>query len=126
MKPGPMKSTTGRRIPTGAPAVGIGSSTVNTFLRLFRLNTTPSRTDAFEVLAYDRGTQCLEVRFKWRAAHQIPSGITADRSGNVKARPVNVALDNLMRNGRVHFDEVRSGGKVLVSMLRGLRILSTP
>jgi hypothetical protein len=43
-----------------------------------------------------------------------------------KARPVNIALDGLMKNRRIRFDEVRSEGKALMSMLRGLRILSTP
>jgi hypothetical protein len=30
-----------------------------------------------------------------------------------EARPVNIALDNLMKNRRIRFDEVRSEGKVL-------------
>jgi hypothetical protein len=34
-------------------------------------------------LAYDRKTQCLEVRFKWKeGSASIPSGITSDGSGN--------------------------------------------
>jgi hypothetical protein len=41
-----------------------------------------------------------------------------------KARPVNIALDNLMKNRRVRFDEVRSEGKMLMSLLRGWRMLS--
>jgi hypothetical protein len=36
-----------------------------------------------------------------------------------KAQPVNVALDNLMKSRHVRFDEVRSEGKMLISVLRG-------
>jgi hypothetical protein len=36
-----------------------------------------------------------------------------------KARPVNIALDNLMKSRRIRFDEVRSEGKLLMSLLRG-------
>jgi hypothetical protein len=44
-----------------------------------------------------------------------------------KARPMNVALDSLvMKNRRIRFNEVRSEGKVLVSMLRGWRMLQKP
>jgi hypothetical protein len=43
-----------------------------------------------------------------------------------KARPVNIALDSLMKNRRIRFDEVRSQGKLLVSMLRGWRMLQKP
>jgi hypothetical protein len=43
-----------------------------------------------------------------------------------KARPVNIALDSLMKNQRIRFDEVRSEGKVLVSMLCGWRMLQNP
>jgi hypothetical protein len=43
-----------------------------------------------------------------------------------KARPVNIALDGLMKNRRVRFDQVRSEGKSLISMLRGWRMLATP
>ena len=42
-----------------------------------------------------------------------------------KARPMNSALDTLvMKNRRVRFDEVRSEGKVLMSLLRGWAIIS--
>jgi hypothetical protein len=40
-----------------------------------------------------------------------------------KARPVNIALDHLMKNRRIRFDKVRREGKMLMSMLRGWRIL---
>ena len=40
---------------------------------------------------------------------------------------MNVALDSLvMKNRRIRFNEVRSEGKVLVSMLRGWRMLQKP
>jgi len=78
-------------------------------------------------IAYDRATQRLEVRFKWKAVHQyrpVPLAVVGEIW---KARPMNVALDKLvMKNRRIRFDEVRSEGKLLMSMLRGLWILSTP
>jgi hypothetical protein len=41
-----------------------------------------------------------------------------------KARPMNIALQKLvMKNRRIQFDEVRSEGKVLVSMLRGFELI---
>jgi hypothetical protein len=40
-----------------------------------------------------------------------------------KARPVNIALNNLMKNRCIRFDEVRSDGKVLVSLLRGWEMI---
>jgi len=43
-----------------------------------------------------------------------------------KARPVFTALDELvMKNRGIRFEYVRSEGKLLMSMLRALRILST-
>jgi hypothetical protein len=37
-----------------------------------------------------------------------------------KARPMNIALQELvMKNRRIRFDEVRSEGKLLMSLLRG-------
>jgi hypothetical protein len=46
--------------------------------------------------------------------------VSLDRAREIwKARPVNIALDSLMKNRRIRFDEVRSEGKVLMSMLRG-------
>ena len=78
-------------------------------------------------LSYDRATQRLEVRFKWKSVHQyrpVPLAVVRDIW---KARPMNVALDKLvMKNRRIRFDEVRSEGKVLVSMLRGWRMLQKP
>jgi hypothetical protein len=71
-------------------------------------------------LAYDRKTQCLEVRFKWKSVHQYrPVALSTVRE-IWKARPVNVALQELvMKNRRIRFEEVRSEGKLLMSMLRG-------
>ena len=88
-------------------------------------NTTPLRMGAFA--AYDRKTQRLEVRFKWKAVHQYrPVSLSLVRE-LWKTRPMNVALDKLvMKNRRIRFDEVRSEGKLLMSMLRGLWILSRP
>jgi hypothetical protein len=43
-----------------------------------------------------------------------------------KARPMNMALQELvMNNRRFRFDEVRTEGKLLVSLLRGWQVLST-
>ena len=78
-------------------------------------------------LIYDRATQRLEVRFKWKAVHQYRKVPLAVVGEIWKSRPMNVALDKLvMKNRRIRFDEVRSEGKLLMSMLRGLWILSTP
>ena len=78
-------------------------------------------------LSYDRATQRLEVRFKWKAVQQyrpVPLAVVGEIW---KARPMNVVLDKLvMKNRRIRFDEVRSEGKVLVSMLRGWRMLQKP
>ena len=42
-----------------------------------------------------------------------------------KARPMNMVLDELvMKNKDFHFSEVRCEGKLLISMLRGWRMLS--
>jgi hypothetical protein len=41
-----------------------------------------------------------------------------------KARPMNLALQALvMKNRRIRFEEVRTEGKLLVSLLRGWKIL---
>lgn len=43
-----------------------------------------------------------------------------------KAQPMNTALDKLvMKNRRIRFDEVRSEGKHVMSMLRGWRLLAS-
>jgi hypothetical protein len=77
-------------------------------------------------LAYDRETQCLKVRFRWKSVHQYrPVSLQAARE-IWKAELVNVALDQLMKNRRIRFDEVRSEGKMLVSMLRGWEMLQKP
>src|SRR5262249_42241529 len=47
-------------------------------------------------LAYDRVTQCLEVRFRWKAVHQYrPVRLEVVRE-IWKARPMNIALDKLV------------------------------
>jgi len=41
-----------------------------------------------------------------------------------KARPMNTALqERVMKNRRIRFDEVRSDGKLLVSLLRGWAVI---
>jgi hypothetical protein len=43
-----------------------------------------------------------------------------------KARPTNTALQELvMKNRRIRFDEVRSGGKLLTSLLRGWKMIQS-
>jgi hypothetical protein len=77
-----------------------------------------------ETLAYDRDTQCLEVRFTWKSVQQYrPVSLHTARE-IWKARPVNVALDLMMKSRRIRFGEVRSEGKLLMSMLRGWRMIS--
>jgi len=76
-------------------------------------------------LAYDRVTQCLEVRFKWHSVHQyrpVPLDVVREIW---RARPMNMALQELvMTNRRIRFDEVRSEGKLLVSLLRGWTMIA--
>lgn len=75
-------------------------------------------------LAYNRVTQCLEVRFTWNAVTPFrPVPLSTVRE-IWKARPINVALDKLViKNRRIRFDEVRTEGKLLVSLLAGWRLL---
>jgi hypothetical protein len=47
-------------------------------------------------LAYDRATQCLEVRFTWHAVTQFRPVRLAVVREIWKARPMNVALDKLV------------------------------
>ena len=76
-------------------------------------------------LAYDRVTQCLEVRFKWNSVTQyrpVPLHIVREIW---KAHPMNTALQELvLNNRRIRFDEVRSEGKLLVSLLRGWAMIA--
>jgi hypothetical protein len=76
-------------------------------------------------LAYDRVTQCLEVRFKWNAVTQfrpVPLSLVREIW---KARPMNTALEKfVMKNRRIQFDEVRTEGKLLVSLLRAWELIS--
>jgi hypothetical protein len=78
-------------------------------------------------LAYDRVRQCREVRFKWHNVHQyrpVPLQLVREIW---KARPMNVALDKLViKNGHIRFDEVRSEGKLLVSLLECWARISLP
>jgi hypothetical protein len=78
-------------------------------------------------LAYDRKTQCLEVRFRWRSIHQYrPVSLQVARE-IWKAQPVFTAIDQfVMKNRQIRFEYVRGEGKVLMSLLQGLRMLSTP
>jgi hypothetical protein len=78
-----------------------------------------------QCLAYDRKAQCLEVQFKWHSVHQYrPVPLEVVRA-IWKARPMNMALQELvMTNRRIRFDEVRSEGKLLVSMLRAWAMIS--
>jgi len=75
-------------------------------------------------LAYDRATQCLEVRFTWNAVTQfrpVPLQIVREIW---KARPMNVALEALvMKNRRIRFEKVRTEGKLLASLLRGWKMI---
>ena len=75
----------------------------------------------------DRVTQCLEVRFKWpwHNVHQYrPVPLQVVRK-IWKARPMNMALQELvMKNRRIRFDEVRSEGKMLMSLLRGWAMIA--
>ena len=72
-------------------------------------------------------TQGLEVRFKWHSVHQyrpVPLWLVREIW---KARPMNMTLQELvMNNPRFRFDEVRTEGKLLVSLLRGWQVLSAP
>jgi hypothetical protein len=77
-------------------------------------------------LAYDRATQCLEVRFRWKNVHQyrpVPLQIAREIW---KARPMNVALEKLVfKNRRIRFDKVRTEGKLLASLLRGWAMITS-
>ena len=65
-----MKSIIGRWSRIGAVSVGIGWLTVNTSWNRFHFNTTVEDV-WIRSLAYDRATQCLEVRFTWKAVAQF-------------------------------------------------------
>src|SRR5262249_27828637 len=71
-------------------------------------------------LACNRVTQCLEVRFTWKTVtqfHPVPLSIIRQIW---KARPMNMTLEKLiMKNQRIRFEEVRTKGKLLASLLRG-------
>jgi len=70
-------------------------------------------------LAYDRATQCLEVRFTWNAVTQFRPVPLATVREIWKARPMNIALEKLvMNNRRIRFDEVCTERKLLASLLR--------
>ena len=79
-------------------------------------------------LAYDRATHCLEVRFKWHNVHRyrpVSLALALQIWKARPARPMNVALDKLiMKNQRIRFDEVRTEGKLLVSLLRGWAMIA--
>jgi hypothetical protein len=119
-----MKWTAGRRIRTGARIAGIGSSIVSTSAAPLPVKHYDIQEGCVRSLAYDRETQCLEVRFKWKSVQQYRPVSLESAHEIWKAPPVNVALDNLMKNRRIRFDEVRSEGKMLRSLLRRWRTLS--
>jgi hypothetical protein len=77
-------------------------------------------------LAYDRATQSLEVRFRWKAVHQyrpVPLQIVREIW---KAQPMNMALDKLiMKNRRIRSDAVRTEGKLLASLLPGWAMIAS-
>jgi len=77
-------------------------------------------------LAYDRKTRCLEVRYKWKTVTQYRL-VTLDQASRIwRARPMNTALSEMVKkNRRIRFDEVRTEGKLLASLLRGWQIIGT-
>ena len=71
-------------------------------------------------LAYDRMTQRLEVRFWWKSVHQYPAGTPQSPAQNLEGTANEYAFDEfVMKNRRIHFDEVRSDEKLLMSLLGG-------
>ncbi len=74
-------------------------------------------------LAYDRMTQRLEVRYRWRSVRQyrpVPLSVVKQIW---KARPMDVALHEYVKASRVRFVEVRSEGKLLMTMMRGWQMI---
>jgi hypothetical protein len=75
-------------------------------------------------LAYDRATRCLEVRNRWNNVSQFRP-VTLDEVRRIwRARPVKTALDEVVKNRRIGFDEVRTEGKLLMSLLRGWAMIT--
>ena len=75
-------------------------------------------------LAYDRKTLCLEVRYRWKTVSQFRP-VALDEARRIwRARPMGTALDELVKSRRIRFDEVRTEGKLLASLLRGWQMLS--
>ena len=73
-----------------------------------------------ESIAYDRATQCLEVRYKWHSIHQYRPVSLQQAREIWKRRPINTAIDKMLKeNRRIRFDYVRTEGKLLASMLGG-------
>jgi hypothetical protein len=66
---------------------GVGLSIANTMEIRFRSHTMPSRTPWIRSLAYDRVTQCLEVRFHLEGGDPIPAGAVGSRSSNLETPP---------------------------------------
>ena len=67
----------------------------------------------------------LEVRFTWNAVTQFRPVPLATVREIWKARPMNIALEKLvMKNRRIRFDEVRTEGKLLASLLRGWAMIA--
>jgi hypothetical protein len=68
---------------------------------------------------------CSDIAaINWKSVHHYrPVALEAVRE-LWNARPMNIALQELvMKNPRIRFDEVRSEGKLLVSMLRGWEMI---
>jgi hypothetical protein len=105
-----MKWTTGHPTRTGAPVVGIGSSIVSTSATLFQSNTMRSRMDAFEALhtiARHNAPRFVQVE-----GHAPIPPVSFKVAREIReARPLNVALDKVMKSKRVRCDEVRSEGR---------------
>src|SRR5215470_16165718 len=83
--------------------------------------TTPPRVDIGEVVASTANVEFfrehLPIRTQAGGSRPVPLQVVREIW---KARPMNIALDKLvMKNRRIRFDEVRSEGKLLVSLLRG-------
>jgi hypothetical protein len=104
----------------GTKGRGVGDGTLG---ELRQRTANPMRSSQHEAKPDDRATQRLEVRFRWHGIHQYwPVSLQSARE-LWKAR---TALSELvMKNRGIRFDEVRSEGKLLLSLLRGWRLLQT-
>jgi hypothetical protein len=75
-------------------------------------------------LAYDRKTQCLEVRIQMAQRALIPSGAAPSRARNLESAADEYGSSRISHEEPTYpVDEVRSEGKLLVSLLRGWAIV---